>query len=112
MNWQPFPFQWAATGYRGAIHTGKTICGLLFGGAVVLGYLHGIDSDQAPAIEDEERTKAIEAVKNLFQGFIEQFGDTDCQRLTGCDFSREAEQERYRAEEVYLKCFKYFEYVL
>ncbi|MBW2051775.1 MAG: C_GCAxxG_C_C family protein [Deltaproteobacteria bacterium] len=111
-NWEPFPFQWAATGYQGAIHTGKTICGTLFGGAVILGYKHGNDSAEAPAVEDEKRTRAIDSVKNLFQGFIERFGDTDCQRLTGCDFSKEGEQERYRGEEIYMDCFQYFKYVL
>jgi len=112
LDWDPFPFQWATTGYRGAIHTGRTICGALFGGAVVLGLLHGTNSAQAPGVEDERRTKAIESVHNLFQGFIERFGDTDCQRLTGCDFSQEEDEARYRQEEVYITCFQYFKYVL
>ncbi len=74
--------------------------------------MHGTGSTEAPAIEDEKRTQAIDSVKGLFQGFIERFGDTDCQGLTGCDFGKEKDRDRYRAEEIYKECFKYYEYVL
>ena len=49
-GWDQSPYQWATTGYTGAINTGKTICGALFGGAIVLGYLHGKDAKEAPDI--------------------------------------------------------------
>ena len=113
MGWDPSPYQWAATGYSGAIGSGRTICGFLFGGAVTLGYLHGTNATRAPDINDEKRTQAIKAVNELFRGFMERFGDTDCQTLTGCNFSIKEDQERYRKEEVYKdKCFHFFEYVL
>jgi hypothetical protein len=30
-GWDATPYQWATVGYSGAIDTGKTICGILFG---------------------------------------------------------------------------------
>ena len=36
---EPAPYQWATVGYMGAIMSGRTICGILFGGTVYLGYL-------------------------------------------------------------------------
>lgn len=49
----------------------------------------------------------------MFRGFIERFGDTDCRTLTGCDWSKEEDRNRYYQEEVYKdKCYDYFEYVL
>jgi len=109
----PLYCQWAAAGYMGAISTGKTLCGTLFGGTVFLGCLHGRPGTQAPEIDDERRSRAVESVHRLFDGFLERFGDTDCHALTGCDWSNEENVARYYAQEVYkAKCFRYFEYVV
>ena len=100
-------------GYRGAIQTGRTICGALFGGTVFHGYFNGMNATDVPDINDEKRTRAIESVQGLFNGFNEKFGDTDCQTLIGCDWGKKEDIERYYKEEIYKdKCFKYFEYVL
>ena len=49
----------------------------------------------------------------MFTGFIERFGHSDCRTLTGCDWSVQADIERYMAEEIYKdKCFVYFKHVL
>ena len=112
-GWGPIPYQWAVAGFSGAIRTGHTICGALFGGTVFLGYLHGENASQAPDIGDERKAQAIEAVQRLFSGFTERFGDTDCQALTGCDWSKEEDRKRYFEEQVYKHArFKYLEYVL
>ena len=112
-GWDQSPYQWATTGYNGAINTGKTICGALFGGAVVLGYLHGKDAKEAPDVKDKRRVGAMESVKSLFNGFMEQFGDTDCQTITGCDWSKKEDRDRYFKDKVYKdKCYKYVEYVI
>ncbi len=112
-GWDPSPYQWAAAGYNGAIGTGKTICGVLFGGTAFLGYLHGENATQAPDVKDEHRLQAIEAVQALFQGFLENFGQTDCQTLTGCDWSKKEDRHRYFEEKIYEDtCFNYFEYAL
>ena len=97
----------------GAIVTGKTICGALFGGAIFLGYKSGMDLDTAPELESEGRKGAIAGVKKLFGGFAERFGETDCHALTGCDWSKKEDIKRYYREEVYKDaCFRQFEYVV
>lgn len=113
MVWDAIPYQWAAAGYMGAIDSGKTICGFLFGGAVFLGYLSGEKATEAPALEDRGRARAIASVKGLFQGFIERFGTTDCRMLTGCDFSQKTDVRRYFKEKIYENtCYLQFDYVL
>jgi hypothetical protein len=109
----PIPYQWATAGYYGAISSGKTICGILFGGTVFLGYLLGRKEVDKPAIENTNRIQAISAVNTLFKGFIERFGTSDCQTLTNCDFSKQEEVDRFMREEVYKDiCFVQFEYIL
>ena len=112
-NWDPIPYQWATVGYGGAIDTGKTICGILFGGTVYLGYLSGINASGVPEVKDKNRKAAIESVRHLYQGFIEKFGDSDCKALTGCDWSKKEDVKRYFKEKVYKNiCYPQFEYVL
>jgi hypothetical protein len=97
----------------GAIMSGRTICGALFGGAVYLGYLKGINTADAPKLKDARRTKAIQSVGGLYNGFIERFRETDCQTLTGCDWSRKEDVKRYFKDEIYKDtCFRQFEYVI
>lgn len=97
----------------GAIETGKTICGFLFGGSVYLGYLNGMNATEVPEVKDEKRKQAITSVRDLFQGFIERFGHTDCQTLTSCDWSRKEDVRRYYKEQIYKDtCYHQFEYVL
>jgi hypothetical protein len=111
--WDSIPYQWATAGYMGAIDSGKTICGFLFGGAVFLGYLSGAKAIGAPGLKDPGRARAIASVKGLFQGFIERFGTTDCCTLTGCDFSRKTDVRRYFKEKIYANtCYRQFDYVL
>jgi hypothetical protein len=112
-GWDATPYQWATAGYMGAISSGKTICGILFGASIYLGFLHGIDSTDAPKIDDERRLKAIKSVHQLFNGFINTFGETDCTALTGCDWGKKEDIKRYYREEIYKDiCFRQFEYVV
>ena len=112
-GWDAAPYQWAVAGYTGAIGSGKTICGFLFGGSVFLGYLSGEKAVGAPTLENEARGRAIASVKGLFQGFIERFNTTDCCKLTGCDFSCKTDVSRYYKEKIYKDtCYRQFEYVL
>lgn len=113
VGWNSTPYQWAVSGYMGAIDTGRTICGFLFGGAVFLGYLAGEKASDVPALEDPGRIQAIAAVKGLFQGFVDRFGTTDCHTLTGCDFSQKRDVQRYFGEKIYENtCYRQFEHVL
>jgi hypothetical protein len=113
MGWDSIPYQWATAGYMGAIDSGKTICGFLFGGAVFFGYLAGEKASDMPALKDPARIQAIATVKGLFQGFVERFGTTDCRTLTGCDFSQKRDVKRYFGEKIYENtCYRQFDYVL
>ena len=97
----------------GAINSGKTICGVLFGGSIYLGFLNGMGATNAPELEDEGRLKAIKSVNELFNGFIKRFWETDCTALTGCDWSKKEDINRYFKEEIYKDtCFRQFEYVI
>jgi len=112
-GWDSTPYQWATVGYSGAIETGRTICGILFGAAVYLGYLSGTGATGVPGVKDAARKQAIASVRDLFQGFKDKFGDTDCKTLTGCDWSKKEDIKRYRNEKVYQNtCYPQFEYVL
>jgi hypothetical protein len=93
--------------------SGKTTCGILFGATIYLGYLNGINATDAPELRNRRRKRAIESVEDLFNGFTERFGQTDCQTLTGCDWTRKKDVKRYFKEEVYKDtCFQQFEYVV
>jgi hypothetical protein len=97
----------------GAIGSGRTICGTLVGGLLFVGFFQGSNATDAPEVQDEGRTRAIGSVRRLFDGFAERFGDTDCTTLTGCDWSKKEDRQRYYKEEVYKgTCYTYFEYVL
>lgn len=112
-GWDAVPYQWATAGYLGAINSGKTICGILFGATIYLGYLNGIDSSNEPKLNDKGRSNAIKSVDKLFNGFINQFGETDCKALTGCDWSNKNDIKRYYEDQIYKDtCFRQFEYVV
>lgn len=97
----------------GAITSGKTICGVLFGASIYLGYLNGAGSADAPQLKDEKRLAAIKSVNELFNGFIKRFGETDCSALTGCDWSKKEDRKRYFEDEIYKDtCFRQFEYAI
>lgn len=107
------PYQWATAGYMGAIISGKTICGVLFGASIYLGFLNGMNSTDAPKLKDEKRLNAIKSVNDLFNGFINQFGETDCKALTGCDWSKKEDIDRYFKDEIYKDtCFRQLEYAV
>jgi hypothetical protein len=86
---------------------------MLYGGTAFLGFLHGRDEKEAPALEDPRRKQAIAAVDGLFNGFLEGFGATECRTLTKCDHSIPAEVERFHKEELYNDaCVPQFRYIL
>jgi len=112
-SWDPVPYQWAAAGYSGAIGSGKATCGILVGAAIYLGYLSGINAAEEPGVKDDARKQAIARVDELYRKFIEQFGDTDCKALTGCDWSKKEDVKRYHKERIYISaCGRQFEHVL
>jgi hypothetical protein len=112
-GWDAVPYQWATAGYLGAINSGKTICGILFGATIYLGFLNGVDSANEPKFNDKRRSNAIKSVDKLFSGFINKFGETECKALTGCDWSNKEDIKRYYEDQIYKDtCFRQFEYVV
>jgi hypothetical protein len=100
-------------GYEGAIASGNTTCGFLIGAVAFIGFYHGRDADDMPVIDNEKRRQAIRSVKNLFLGFVDRFGQTDCQILTGCDWRKKEDARRYYHEKIYLRvCMPQMEYVM
>jgi hypothetical protein len=112
-GWGATPYQWATAGYAGAINSGKTTCGILFGASIYIGFLNGMDATDAPELMDAKRLKAINSVNELFNGFINRFAETDCTTLTGCNWSKKDDVKRYFKDEIYKDtCFRQFEYVV
>ena len=72
-----------------------------------------MDATDAPELMDERRLKAIKPVDKLFNGFINRIWETDCKALTGCDWSKKEDIDRYFKDEIYKDtCFRQFEYVI
>lgn len=66
-----------------------------------------------PDLGTEEEKKAIESVEDLLNGFAKRLGHTDCQTLTGCDWTKKKDKKRYFKEEIYEDtCFPQLEYVI
>lgn len=74
------------------MRSGQALCGALFSGTVFLGCLHGAGVSRPPFPEDSQRREAIGSVHDLFSGFIERFGATNCHTLTGYDLSDASER--------------------
>ena len=78
-----------------------------------MGFLNGKDATDAPKVRDEKRLNAIKSVNELFTGFINRFGESDCTGLTGCNWSNKKDIKRYFKDQVYKDtCYRQFEYVV
>ena len=72
-----------------------------------------MDATGAPKLKDKRRLNAIKSVNELFKGFINQFGESDCTTLTGCDWSKKEDIKRYFKDQIYKDtCYRQFEYVV
>jgi len=72
-----------------------------------------MDATDAPKLKDNRRLNAIKSVNELFKGFINQFGESDCKTLTGCDWSKKEDIKRYFKDQIYKDtCYRQFEYVV
>ncbi|MHA1996260.1 MAG: C-GCAxxG-C-C family protein [Candidatus Hodarchaeales archaeon] len=79
---------WSTSGYLGAIGSGSTTCGLLIGSTIGIGLQCGRNIGGIPEENEDEREKAIQAVNELYNGFLEKFGSTDCKTLNKVDFRK------------------------
>jgi len=106
-------YTWAAAGYRGAIRSGYTTCGLLIGCTIAMGLRHGQGRECIPMDEEETRDLVIREVNELYRDFIGQFGNAVCRELIQCDLGNPEEQARYMEQQIYRDtCFKYFKFIM
>ncbi|MFX1515058.1 MAG: C-GCAxxG-C-C family (seleno)protein [Promethearchaeota archaeon] len=104
---------WATGGYLGAIMSGKTTCGLLIGSSVALGLRCGLGKKGIPEDYEDERNKSIQAVGELYNGFLEEFSSTECKVLSRTDFSKGEELGQYIATKGWKQtCDIFLKYVL
>lgn len=90
-------YSWATGGYLGAIMSGETTCGLLIGSSVAFGFRCGQGKNGVPEMRENERNKAVQAVGELYNSFLEEFGSTKCKELSQTDFSKGEELGHYIA---------------
>jgi len=106
-------YSWATGGYLGAIMSGKTTCGLLIGSSVALGFRCGQGKDGIPEEYTDERNKVAQIVGELYNGFLEEFGSTECKELSRTDFSKGEEIGQYIATKGWKQtCDVFLKYVL
>ena len=72
---------WATAGYLGAIGSGHTTCGLLIGSSIAIGLRSGQKVQGIPEQNEDAREKTIQAVNELYNEFLTEFGSTDCKTL-------------------------------
>jgi len=80
-------YSWATAGYMGAINSGQTVCGLLVGSSIAIGLKLSRGMEGIPENHKDQRERAIQAVEELYKGFIKEFGSTNCKTLSKCDWS-------------------------
>lgn len=106
-------YSWATAGYGGAIGSGQTTCGLLIGSSIAIGFRYGQGKDGIPNEFMEERKKANEAVGMLYEDFLKEYGSTHCQTLTGVDWSKPEDRERFRRDNIArTKCHIFLNFVM
>jgi hypothetical protein len=83
----------------GAIDSGKTTCGLLIGSSIAIGLRCRAGNKGVPEEHAADRERAAGAVRMLYRDFLKEFGSTDCQTLTGCNFANPEDLELRRKNE-------------
>lgn len=106
-------YSWATAGYLGAIGTGKTTCGLLIGSSIAIGLRCGHEIQEIPDHYEEERERAIQAVKELYDEFIMKFSSTDCKTINKVDFQNGEELADWMIQKGWKKtCDIFLDFVL
>jgi hypothetical protein len=85
----------ATAGYTGAIIAGQAACGTLIGSGVAIGLYCGRNIGAPPEEYPNQRSRAVDGVKQLYADFIKNFSATDCLALCRCDFSNPQDVARY-----------------
>ena len=104
---------WVTSGYGGAIGSGQTICGAVYGATAAIGIICGEKMAERNETAKQTRKRATGMTHEFYRLFLEEFGRTDCRSLTGCDWSRPDEAMRYWSRQVWTDaCDKYLEFAV
>ena len=83
-----------ATGFCGGMARNNGLCGLLTGGIMALGLVHGRRNAR------ESQAAVYEKVSRYIQEFEKQLGARDCTGLLGCDISTVEGAEMFSSQEL------------
>ncbi len=112
-NLPPEEYSWATGGYLGAILSGETTCGLLIGSTIAIGFRCGQGKEEIPEKCEDERNMAIQAVGELYNDFLEEFGSTKCKELSKVDFRKGEEIAQYIETKGWKQtCDKFLDFVM
>ncbi|MFW9994319.1 MAG: C-GCAxxG-C-C family (seleno)protein [Candidatus Odinarchaeota archaeon] len=104
---------WATAGYMGAIASGETTCGLLIGSSTAISLRCGQKTEDIPEEHEDERNLAIQAVGELYNGFLDKFGSTNCKTLNRVDFRKGEEITEWMAARGWKKtCDVFLDYAV
>ena len=97
----------------GAIASGRSICGAVFGATVGIGFACGEKMAERKETAREARERATRMTGEFYKRFLKEFNRIDCCSLTGCDFSRPDEANRYYSKNIWADtCDKYLEFAI
>jgi len=85
-----------AAGFGGGMGKQQETCGAVTGAIMVLGLMKG----EAVNNNDELKTEAYSAVKDLTRKFRDEYKTTNCKELTGCDLNTPEGAAKFKEEKV------------
>lgn len=85
-----------AAGFGGGMGKQQETCGAVTGAIMVLGLLKGEDVNN----NDELKTSAYGAVKDLSREFVAVYNTTKCRDLIGCDLNTPEGAEKFKEEKI------------
>jgi len=101
---------WVTSGYNGAIASGQTICGAVYGATAAIGFACAERMAERNETSRQARERATRMTHEFYRRFLKEFKRTDCRSLTGCDFSRPEDAMRYQRNQVWTDtCDRYLE---
>src|SRR3990172_6835485 len=98
-----------AAGFGGGIGRCQAVCGAISGGVIALAVKNRLEYKDT----QEARTATSRAARELYRGFEQTFGRTDCRSLTGHDFSTPEGYQRFTESGVKQeRCYNYVTFVV
>ncbi len=88
-----------ASGFCAGLSRTCGLCGAVAGAIMGIGLIKG------RSVPDDPVDPTFNAVQALIQSFTEEFGSTNCQELTDCDFSCEEGREKFIEKNQREQCY-------